>query len=498
MSILPPSPSPNASAGRSKRWAGRDPFTRLTRIEVALLAALALLIVAFGGLTLMRSAFMERRMTDAGVYFRAAWALRVGLDPYQVRDNNWWTYLYPPPLAIVSMPLADPPDGAPRHTYLPYPASVVIWYLFGVACLLASVHWTASAIEATSPDPRVRSLGPGQRRWWVDRTLPMLVCLPAIGSTLSRGQVNLIMLAAIAAMGATLVGARLFTWRPTRDATPASSRPMSAGAWLAVAACVKMFPAYVGLYALAARKGRIVTGAIIATIAMMVALPAVVLGPERMALVNHAFAHSMLLPQLGLTKPDPAGVDKVDELQHATGNQSFMAIIHGTRNLADVLRDRKIPPTRNEKLVHAALSALITAISLVAILRALRRNRANIVTSPNRDDLLAIATLAAAMLPISPVCHNHYFALHLPLVAALIARQMDRQTHVDLNVRAWALIALYLLAAILPRLPGLEALRPLGLNLYAGLGLWALGVCALWQAPRPAMPGRTDNPVLAT
>jgi hypothetical protein len=454
----------------------------LARWEITLLVILSLLIVAFGGLTLKRSAFMERRMTDAGVYFRAGWALRVGLDPYQVRDNNWWTYLYPPPLAIVAMPLADPPSGAPRHAFISYPASVVIWYLFGVACLLASVHWTASALEATSRDARVRALGPQHRRWWVDRTLPMLVCLPAIGSTISRGQVNLIMLASLAAMGASLVGARLWSLRATRDGVRVPSRPVSAGAWLAVAACVKMYPAYIGLYALASIKNRVlvgmVGGAIIATIALMVALPAVVLGPQRMAEVNRSFFESMLLPHLGIAKPD--GVDKVDELQHATGNQSFMAVIHGTRHLADVLRESKIPPTRNERLAHAALSVIITAVTLVAILRAMRRNRTSGEPTPTRDDLLAIATLATAMLPISPVCHNHYFALHMPLIAALIARQMDRQLHVDLNPRAWALIAFYLLAAILPRLPGLEALRPLGMSMYAGLALWALGVRALW------------------
>lgn len=480
-------PGPQASSGAapSPRWRGRAPFAPLSRSEITLLALLALIIVAFGAITLMRSAYMTRRMTDAGVYFRAAWALRVAQDPYQVRDNNWWTYLYPPPLAVATMPLADPPDGAPRHGFLPYPASVVVWYFFGVACLIASVHWTASALEATSADARVRLLTPRQRRWWVDRTLPMLVCLPAIGSTLARGQVNLIMLSAIGAMGASLVGARLLAWRATRGGTTGPSREGAAGAWLAIAACVKMYPAYIGLYALAAMRGRVIAGAIIATVALLVALPAVVIGPDRMATVNRSFAESMLLPHIGMTKPDPDEVDKVDELQHATGNQSLMAVIHGTRNLAAVLRESKIPPTRDEKLTHAALSALISAITLVAIVRALRRNRARGSTSPTRDDLLAIATLAAAMLPISPVCHNHYFALHMPLVAALIARQMDRQSHVDLNPRTWTLIGLYLLAAILPRLPGLEALRPLGVSMYAGLGLWALGVRALWVGESP-------------
>lgn len=468
-----PRQPPRKADAASRRWRGRAPFAPLARWEIALLAVLALVIVAFAGITLMRSAYMARRMTDAGVYFRAAWALRVGIDPYQVRDNNWWTYLYPPPLAVATMPLADPPDDAPRHSFLPYPVSVVIWYALGVLCLAAAAHWLASALEATAADPRVRTLTPRHRRWWIDRTLPMLVCLPAIGSTITRGQVNLIMVAAIGAMGATLVGARLWARSPTRNAVPEPAKPGSAGAWLALAACVKMYPAFLALHAIAMRRWAIMPGALVGAAALLIALPAVVLGPTRMGEVNRAFVQSMLMPQLGLSAAE--GVDKVDELQRATGNQSFMAIIHGTRHLAAVLRDNKIAPIPEEKAAHLALSVLVTAITFAAMVRARRRS-----PSPGRDDLIALGTLAAAMLPISPVCHNHYFALHMPLVAALIARRMDRQSHVDLDPRAWTLIALYLLGAILPRLPGCEALRPLGVSMYAGLALWALGVRALW------------------
>ena len=36
----------------------------------------------------MRSAFMQRRMTDLGVYLRAGWAVRSGADIYDVTDDN--------------------------------------------------------------------------------------------------------------------------------------------------------------------------------------------------------------------------------------------------------------------------------------------------------------------------------------------------------------------------------------------------------------------------
>src|SRR5262249_2322269 len=50
---------------------------------------LGVLVVLFGVLVEIRSAFLKRHMGDLGVYLRAAWAVRTGVDPYQVTDNDW-------------------------------------------------------------------------------------------------------------------------------------------------------------------------------------------------------------------------------------------------------------------------------------------------------------------------------------------------------------------------------------------------------------------------
>ena len=44
----------------------------LNRLEKTLLFLLLMVFIAFGSITLMRSAFMSYRHTDAGVYFRGA------------------------------------------------------------------------------------------------------------------------------------------------------------------------------------------------------------------------------------------------------------------------------------------------------------------------------------------------------------------------------------------------------------------------------------------
>src|SRR5262245_4334656 len=168
---------------------------------------LLLLIVAFSGLVLYRSAYLSRRMGDLGVYLRAAWAVRSGADAYAVTDNNNWHYCYPPLLAILITPFADPPAGAAWDgAALPFPATVLVWYALSLICLALGVHALAAALEAAVfPDgPTVRF----SRRWWWFRMASVLLCVVPIGHTLMRGQVNLFVLALLCGTLAALAHGR--------------------------------------------------------------------------------------------------------------------------------------------------------------------------------------------------------------------------------------------------------------------------------------------------
>ncbi len=106
------------------------------------LTALTALVICFGALVEMRSAFMQRRMTDLGVYLRAGWAARTGADIYDVTDANGWHFQYPPLFAILMAPLADPPAGTDRAGTVPYPVSVAIWYGLSVrSWCWAPIRW---------------------------------------------------------------------------------------------------------------------------------------------------------------------------------------------------------------------------------------------------------------------------------------------------------------------------------------------------------------------
>ncbi len=97
-----------------------------------------------------RSAFLQHRKGDLNVFLRAGWAIRTGADLYAVTDDNGFHYHYPPLLAILAAPLADPPAGADRTDMLPYPISVALCYVLNLICLAFAVHRLAGALEETA------------------------------------------------------------------------------------------------------------------------------------------------------------------------------------------------------------------------------------------------------------------------------------------------------------------------------------------------------------
>src|SRR6516162_6744952 len=135
----------------------------LSRLQQAFLLLLIIGVGAFGCLVELRSAFLSRRMGDLGCYLRGAWAVRTGADLYSITDDNQWHYNYPPLLAIVMAPLADPPPGSDRGGMVPYELSVAIWFALSVVFLLVGVHWLADALEQPSADCETLSLPAGCR-----------------------------------------------------------------------------------------------------------------------------------------------------------------------------------------------------------------------------------------------------------------------------------------------------------------------------------------------
>jgi hypothetical protein len=441
----------------------------LTRLERAVLAGLLTLVVVFGVVVEVRTAFLKRRMGDLGCYLRAAWAVRTGGDLYDVTDDNTWHYNYPPLLAILMAPLADPPPGADTAGMLPYAWSAAIWYVVNILCLAFAVHWLAGALQRTAAQAALRVQPIGSRAWWGLRVMPVLVCLVQIGHTLMRGQANLLLLALLCGMAAGLMGGQRFR----------------AGLCLAGMICIKVFPAYLLLYPLWQRDRRCLSGCAVGLLVGLAAVPLAVFGPARTLRHYEKWAQVLVGPALG------AGEDRsrATELIHvvATDTQAFQAVIHNTLH-----PDRGRRPVQVEGWVRAAHWGIGAALTGLTLLAARRRKL------DGARKVLLLGALTTLMLLLCPVCHLHNLALLVLLAGGLIMDNWERTGSPRLGWGLTVVFALYLGISVIPQLPGCELTRDFGLAMYAALLLWLTAVVRLWLSPKvEPIPAEVAPPAIA-
>ena len=431
-----------------------SPAEPLRRWEKAVLAVLGLLLAGFVVMVEIRSCFLSARFTDLTDYTRAAWAARTGGDMYAVADEHGWHYCYPPPLALLLMPLADPPAGDSRDGYAPFWFSAGLWILVGLAAA-----WVAADAFARVVIP---DAVPGSRRWVYARTMPLTFCLGGIGFSLSRGQVNMV-LAAMMAWGFV--------------ATMRNRRFVS-GLWLAAAAAMKVTPGLLILYPLLRRDGRALAGFAAGSVLMLVLFPAVFLGFDGAIDANRKMVELVLAPGV------LGGGDRTraEELTSAltTDNNSFQLVIHTWRNPGpQALRPSELD--RATRLGHWAASGLMLAITLVV---AWRRREAG-----PADQLVLFGSLVLVMLLMSPVSHIHHFAMAQAAVSGLWLKGVASRPgsfrpgwRTILVLSAWAIGIAVLL------IPGdtFIDLREHGLGTAVTLLMWGVGLAAVCRTPTAA------------
>ena len=422
----------------------------LRRWERAALWGFLALILAFGAVTEMRSAFLRRRMTDIDAFLRAAWAVRNGIDIYSVTETNGWHYNYPPLFAIAMTPLASPPLGSPEVGMLPFPVSVAIWYALSVGFLWIAVHWLAGALaRASGAEDAAKRFS---RQWWSWRIVPILLCLMSIGRTLGRGQSNMVVLLFFCGMIALLLEGRRFR----------------AGLCLAGSICIKVFPGFLLILPAVRRDFRCLAGTATGLFGGLVLIPLLVFGPAQTLATYRQFDKVTLRPGLRV------GTDttRAHELTTATstGSQSFMVVLHNYLH-----PNRETRPNDNSAKVraaHWALGAVLTAVTLRA---GVKRRRGDAVS-----DAMFPAALIAVMLPISPISHVHYFIFALPLVMTLLADAWQRHPPPEIGRGYAALFGGVIAADLLVSLPFTHGwLRDFGVPLYANLTLWLAGIVIL-------------------
>ena len=371
-------------AGRVGRWG---------RLWLCLLAGL---ILAFFAVTLHRQAFSHQRKGDLGVFFRAGWAARVGADLYGVTDDHGWHYLYPPLLASLMIPLADPPPDAPESTKagtLPFWASATIWYWFNVFCLLAALHILASALEAAEGGGPQRP--PYSLAWWALRVWPLLLILFPIGDALGSGQTTALLLLLLSGAGASML----------------RRRPGLAGVCIGIAGIMKLFPLYLLIYPLLRRDRPMLAGAAVGILFGLM-VPVVLMGPK----ASMAAYRELVVERL-LGEAAGHGNAVVTQELHGTNSriQSFEYMIYDSLNPSPT--GRAAVPPRAYFIAHIAVSAVLT----LAVLWFMRR-RGDPLT-----EFLLFAALALLMAPILPVARPHYYALGALAFAGLYAAEWPRR-----------------------------------------------------------------------
>jgi alpha-1,2-mannosyltransferase len=416
------------------------------RYEKLGLSLLALTFVAFGGVVLLRSAFQQARKTDAGVYFRAAHAIRVGNDIYGLNtcDDNGWHYCYPPALAILLTPLADPFAWQERTGYIPYWVSVSLWYILSVVLLAWSLHQFA---RYALPDAR-----PYGRKWWYARTVPFYFCIGGIGYTLARGQVNILLVALIA--GAYAAAMRGHTVR--------------LGFWLATAISLKVIPAYLLMFPLVRRDWKAIGGLVFGLLLWLILLPAAVFGWQGMIDNNLVFIDAVLAPGAIGTGDQTRAKELTNTT--ATDSQSFLAAMHNIRH--PDFATRPANADKISKLFHLGMAALLTLSMFgLAVVRGIKRE------AP--EQLIFLGCLTISMLHITPVSHVHYYALGLPLVAGLWLRGLrDRPDRLTANRTTMLLLFTWgiMTTAVLFPYEITVVMREYGAGPLASVLLWSYGL----------------------
>ena len=468
-----------------------------TRLVVAGLAAVCIL---FGGLVYFKSVLLTRKQGDLGCFVRAGWAVRQGGAPlYQVMCDSQWHYNYPPLFAILMTPLADPPQRDLSQTaafilglnatpggsgpllavsaaaaspqplypsgpyYVPFPVSVVVFYVISLLLLTLAVHLLANLLESYKPlpdNPEAAWL-----RYWRWRLGSVLVCSAPILLTLMRGQVQTLLLL-------LLVGVAVGLLRGKR---------LMAGMCIGGAVCLKLFPAFLVVLPLWRRDLRCLIGVVVAVVLGMGVIPGVVLGPRTTIQVYREFAEVLILPGLGLGGSHSRSVELTDVA--ATKSQAFQVVLVKTIHLGGKLPAQ---PAVWMKLVHWSLGAAMTLATLAFLCR------------PRNDGLAltaGVGMLALVMVILSPVCHLHYFTVGLPIVMALMACFEDRS--LAMKVALGVLFAAIMAAWTVPMITGYGVLRDVGVPLAGALALWLTGLCTRWPDRAHEAAGAADVSRLA-
>jgi Glycosyltransferase family 87 len=424
------------------------PFKSLTILERFGLILLLVAAIAFGILVEIRGAFLRTRHSDLAVFARAAWAVRSDADLYQVTDDKGLHYHYPPLLAILMTPVADPPPGATLAGQLPFALTVALWYVLSVVLGFWCLHLLANACADATP-VLAKVIGERwSRRWWHIRIVPLLICFPYFGHALVLGQINVLWMAALCWSIATLLKGQRF----------------QTGLWLSVAMCVKVVPAFLLVYPLWRRDGRCLAGIVLGLALGMGVIPAVALGPQRAWTETRTWVDAVVLPAFGMGSDHAR--DKEFMGVWSNHNQALAPVIHKTLHIRSEPKPEEVAPAVT--ILGYVLGGLFTVSTLWAA--GWRRPNDRLV------DAIFLGCLNVNMIVVSPGGHPHYLLLLVPLILLIFAGAWEAGQGIYLNPTLCVIMGLNLVASATPLIVQRDGIcYDLGMPMYAALSIMLVG-----------------------
>ncbi|GGK27665.1 membrane protein [Pilimelia terevasa] len=403
------------SSTQAGRWTGA--LTRLSRRPVASVVTLAAVLAVFLALTLWWHDWFDLTVYRGAMRY---WLVEDGELYDFLTPRSKYGFTYPPFGAYVMAPMA----------FLPFPVVVVVSVLASLGALVAVLYWLTGTLAARA----------GRPLWWVLTVVALLaLALEPVRETITFGQVNLLLLAVVAADLLLLVG-RDSRW---------------AGLGIGLATAVKLTPGVFLIYLLATRRWRAAGTAVFAA------------------------GLATLVP--GVLTPDTArgfwtdaiwNTDRVGTLSYAS-NQSLEGVV------------ARLNPAHPSGALWALLVLAVVGIWLWRI------------TRPGCDAAAGLALTGVVGCLISPVTWVHHLVWLLPALVLCAGHALALPTG-DPRRRRWLVGVGLAYAVLCSRLVwawerdfgGVDGF--LGGNAYVWVSL-ALLVCVpsrtVWRSPTaPAAP----------
>jgi hypothetical protein len=363
-------------------------------------ACLLLCVIALGALTVYRAAFNDIERTDYTVYVAAGQAVLDQRDIYLAENARGWRYVYPPPVAIAFVPLAQ----------MPLWAGALIWYVLTVAAIGASVVMSAS----------LWSDGQAARKPHLRYGLPLLCAVSLLISGILRSQASPFMYF-------LMIAAFYFQVR---------DRPTAAGFSLGCAALLKVFPIVLIVYFVMRRQWRAVAACAATLVLLGVVLPSLYWGWQfnlaQMARWIEVVGQPAMMDNAGRAQASELYGQLMDTLKPR--NQSLEALFLSLRMSTGLTR-------------YAVASSAVLMLAAMG-LAARRVAQAALGVARMQAEALLCAAFICWSLLVSPIAETHYFgALLLPL--ALLVGHADQDSASERHKRRYLIAGTVLMIAVM-------------------------------------------------